>query len=267
MLRILNYRTKDATTTFLTKVCLVSSILFGGVFSTTVQAQESQDEWEFQLAPFFLWGMSIDGESSIDGNVAPMDLDFKDDLMENMSGAFTVHFEARKQKVVLFAEYQYVSVDPSVEASIGPATIKTDIDFAVNSAELGGGYTVHQTDSTRWEILGGLRWQEHDLDVDIEGPDFLPENVKGGDDWSHGFFGGRVTTEVGKNWSFIARGDYGYGGSDNEALHVALMADYRFKNWGSAFIGYRYMKYDYDGGSYTYDAEQQGPQLGVAFYW
>jgi hypothetical protein len=267
MLKNLDYRNKDATIALFGKVNLVSLIFLGSILSCTTQAQETQDEWEFQLAPLFLWGMSLNGESSIDGNVAAMDLDFKDDLLENMAGVFTLHFEARKQKVVLFAEYQYVSVDPDVEASIGPATVNADIDFAVNSAELGGGYTVHQSGSTRWEVLGGLRWQEHDLDVDVEGPDFLPSNIKGGDDWSHGFLGGRVTTEFGENWSFIARGDYGYGGSDNDALHVSLMADYRFKNWGSAFIGYRYMKYDYDGGGYGYDAEQQGPQLGMVIYW
>ncbi len=267
MLKNLDYRNKEATNALLSKACLVLSILLGSILSSTTQAQEARDGWEFQLAPLFLWGMSINGESSIDGNVAPMDLDFKDDLLQNMDGVLTLHFEARKQKVVLFAEYQYVSVNPDVEASIGPATVNADIDFAVNSAELGGGYTVHQSDSTRWEVLGGLRWQEHDLDVDIEGPDFLPSNIKGGDDWSHGFLGGRVTTKLGKNWSFIARGDYGYGGSDNAALHFSMMADYRFTNWGSAFIGYRYMQYDYDSTGYSYDAKQQGPQFGMVIYW
>jgi hypothetical protein len=257
----------SASVTGFVSRALMASMIAGCMLSGTAVAQASEGEWEFQLAPLFLWGMSLNGESSIDGNVAPMDLDFKDDLLENMDGVFTLHFEARKQKVVLFAEYQYVSVNPDVEASIGPATVNADIDFSVNSAELGGGYTVHETGSTRWEVLGGLRWQEHDLDVDVEGPDFLPSNIKGGDDWSHGFLGGRVTTELGKNWSFIARGDYGYGGSDNDVLHFSMIADYRFKNWGSAFIGYRYMQYDYASSHYSYDATQQGPQLGMVIYW
>jgi hypothetical protein len=184
-----------------------------------------------------------------------------------MDGAFTIHFEARKQDLLLFLEYQYVSVDPSIEASIGPVNIKADVDFTVNSAEIGAGYTLLQSDATRWEVLGGVRWQDHDLDVGIEGPEFLPAQIKGGDDWYQGFLGGRVISSVGKNWNLIARGDYGYGGSDNDAWHVSLMADYRFRDWGSAFIGYRYLKVDYEGGSYAYDAEQEGPQLGVAFYW
>ncbi len=36
---------------------------------------------------------------------------------------------------------------------------------------------------------------------------------------------------------------------------------------GSAFIGYRYMNIDFASGSYSYDAEEQGPMLGVSIYW
>lgn len=54
-------------------------------------------------------------------------------------------------------------------------------------------------------------------------------------------------------------GDYGYGDSDNDAWHFNAMVDYHFNDWGSAFIGYRYMKFDYASSGYSYDAEQQGP--------
>ena len=41
------------------------------------------------------------------------------------------------------------------------------------------------------------------------------------------------------------------------------MFDYRFKPWGSAFVGYKWMDYNYDNGGrgldrYAYDAMQQG---------
>lgn len=71
------------------------------------------DEWEFQLAPLFLWGISIDGEATIGTKVAPLDLNFIDDVLENLDTVYTVHFEAHKNKLTLFAEYQYVSLDPS----------------------------------------------------------------------------------------------------------------------------------------------------------
>ncbi|MEH6584901.1 MAG: hypothetical protein V7754_23515, partial [Halioglobus sp.] len=103
--------------------------------------------------PLFLWGMSIDGISAIEGNALPLDLSFNDDVLDNLDTAFSLHFEARKGDLLLFAEYQYVSLDPEFEASIGPAPVSASIDFAVNTVELGGGYTVSSNERTRWEIL------------------------------------------------------------------------------------------------------------------
>jgi len=49
------------------------------------------------------------------------------------------------------------------------------------------------------------------------------------------------------------------------------MFDYRFRDWGSVFLGYRWMDFDYSSGSginhYAYDATQQGPLAGLMFYW
>jgi hypothetical protein len=248
-------------------MAVAALLLTGNFFSAQLQAAESEGEWEFMAAPLFLWGMSIDGDSAIDGNVLPLDLDFRDDVMENLDAVFTLHFAARKDNLLLFAEYQYVSLDPSTEASLGPVNVSSDIDLTVNMAELGAGYTVSYTDATRWELLGGLRWYDHDLEVGIDGPGILPDEIEGGDDWYQGFVGGRVTARLSKNWHLIARGDYGYGDSDNDAWHFNAMADYRFNDWGSAFVGYRYMNIDYASSSYSYDAEQQGPLLGVSIYW
>lgn len=93
----------------------------------------------------------------------------------------------------------------------------------------------------------------------------------GGDDWWHAFLGARVFHSFNDKWSFIGRTDLGYGGSDNKAVNASFMFDYRFRDWGSAFAGYRYLQYDYDNGSssngYAYDAYQQGPLLGLTFYW
>ena len=71
-------------------------------------------------------------------------------------------------------------------------------------------------------------------------------------------------------WSFIGRVDYGAGGSDG-TWGLVGMFDYRFKNWGSVFFGYKWMDFDYSSGSgldrYTYDATQQGPLAGLNFHW
>ncbi|MEH6649008.1 MAG: hypothetical protein V7707_03160 [Motiliproteus sp.] len=57
--------------------------------------------------------MSIKGDSTIDGNTADLDLNFKDDVLDNLAKIITLHFEAQKGDLLLFAEYQYVDLDPT----------------------------------------------------------------------------------------------------------------------------------------------------------
>jgi len=82
-----------------------------------------------------------------------------------------------------------------------------------------------------------------------------------------------MSARLAPNWTFIARADYGVGSGDtNTILNLVGMFDYRFKDWGSLFAGWKYMDYDYDNGKkgldhYAYDASQQGPLLGLNIYW
>ncbi|MEH6650663.1 MAG: hypothetical protein V7707_11610, partial [Motiliproteus sp.] len=165
-------------------------------------------------------------------------------------------------------EYLQAGRSPYTDTKIGPFPVTANVDFNMQMAELGAGYTMAESASARWEVLGGLRWNQHDINVDVKGSWPIPDQmIGGGDEWYQAFVGGRVFTPLADNWTLIARSDVGYGGSDNSAFHLNVMVDYRFQDWGSAFGGYRYMKFDYTSNSYAYDATQQGPMLGVAIYW
>ena len=63
----------------------------------------------------------------------------------------------------------------------------------------------------------------------------------------------------------------GYKSSDNKSVNALGLFDYRYRRWGSFFVGYRYLEVDYDNGTsskqtYFFDGNQQGPVLGVNFY-
>ena len=138
----------------------------------------------------------------------------------------------------------------SVSGSIRPLHIKLDVGFKDTIAEAGVGYWVFGTDRTDWEVIGGARYTRQKLDVSVKnGPDLL--NID--EDWWVGFFG------VGS-------------GETNRIWNLVGMFDYRFRDWGSVFAGYKYMNYDYDNGEngfdrYAYNATQQGPLVGLNFHW
>ena len=236
---------------------------------------DSDNTWKFQLAPLFLWGMSIDGDASIGNATAPLDLNFKDQIFENMEAVYTIYFDAKRNRLSLFTEYQFVDLRPTVE--IGPT--KVDIGFETTMFELGAGYAFSENIKTRWEFIGGARYTKQNIDVDASlnlpslsnGPGLQNINQQGGDSWWHAFFGARIEQKLSERWILAARLDAGYGGSDNSALNGSFLFDYSYKHWGSVFFGYKIMQYDYASGSgndrYAYNATQQGPLLGLNFRW
>ena len=223
-------------------------------------------KWEYTLAPLFLWAQGIEGDSQIGPTTAPLDITFED-AFDNLEATFTIHYEMKRDALTLFAEYQFVELTP---AAVGPMNTELDIDFKDTIGELGAAYWVFGTDRTNWEVIGGARYTKQDLDVSVKnGPDLLSTD----EDWWVGFFGGRFSAQLSKNWSFIGRADFGVGtGKTNQIWNLNAMFDYRFKDWGSVFAGYKWMDYDYENSDkgpshYAYDATQQGPLLGLNFHW
>jgi len=230
-------------------------------------ADETADtsDWEFELSPLFLWGMGISGDSQIGTAVAPLDIEFKD-VLQNLEAVLTVHFEARKDKWTFFTEYQYANMDPSAEVQGSPA--KIDVDYKNTMWELGAAYQVAQYEKTDIELLFGARYTEQQNKTRIKNG---PTLVDVDEAWWDGFVGGRTSTRLSDKWHFVARADVGAGGSDL-VWNLVGFFDYRFKEWGSVFFGYKWLDYDYDNGkkganAYTFDAIQQGPLAGINFHW
>lgn len=244
--------------------CLMNVFILLSSTNAYSSMNEKNNEWQFSLAPLFLWGMNIDGSSQIGPVNAPLQLDFTDDILSNLSAVFTLHFEAVKNDISLFAEYQYVQLEPTTRIPNGP---EVGIDFTIQAAELGASYSVATWGNTDVEPIIGARWAYQDLETQVTNGPIL---VDSSENWWDGFVGVRFWTHFTDVLTLISRGDIGAGGSDF-VWNLSFMLDYKFKNWGSVFAGYRWLDYDYDSGSgvnrYAYDALQQGPLAGIVFHW
>ena len=252
-----------------TPVRLIAAVLLAMAAASSAHAaggNSTNGEWEFQLAPLFLWAQGIEGDSQIGPSRTPLDITFKD-AFDNLEATFTIHYEMKRDALSLFAEYQYVDLAPTAE---GPMGTELNIGFKDTIAELGVGYWVAGTERTDWEVIGGTRYTKQDMSVSVKGG---PKLVNVDESWWVGFFGGRFSADLSKNWTFIGRADFGVGSGDtNRIWNLVGMFDYRFRDWGSVFAGYKWMDYDYDNGElgldrYAYNATQQGPLLGLNFHW
>ncbi|MEH6592892.1 MAG: hypothetical protein V7746_21670, partial [Halioglobus sp.] len=191
---------------------LCGQLAVASVLLASSNLATASDDWEFALSPLFLWGMSINGDATIGEATAPLDLAFKDEILENMEAVLTVHFEARKGIWTFFTEVQYVDLQPTVDISMGPIDAEADITFKNTMFELGAAYTLNESDSTRWEVIGGGRYTDQDVEVDATLSTPLPPpldqvdiDMEGGDDWWHAFLGARVSHSFNEKWSFIGR--------------------------------------------------------------
>ncbi len=54
--------------------------------------ETDQGDWEFSLAPLYLWAVSLEGEVTMRDQTAPLELAFGD-IFDNLAAVFTVHFE------------------------------------------------------------------------------------------------------------------------------------------------------------------------------
>jgi len=253
------------------KIISFSAImLFSVSVCTMTFAEEPSSEtknWEWNLAPFYLWAVSVDGDQTVGSNTGDIKVDFSD-IIDKLEGAFIVNFQGVYQNRWGFIfDYTYLHLSDDDTNSVG---INKDVDLKLNLAELDGFY--------RWNYLKhnfdgriGLRLISMDATVKLEPVSREAGEVK---QWVDPIVGLRWGWHFADQWGLKLSGDMGgFGlGSDFTWQAVGIIHWQPFKH-ASFFGGYRALYIDYDDGSkgsedyYKLDATMHGPIVGVNFRW
>ena len=229
-------------------------------------AQNNNAGWKFELAPF-LWAANVSGEAGLGPINAPLDLDFQDDILENLDFVLTLNFEGKKDgKWGFLSQLTTMKLDPTTQTPAGPL----NVDFKMDLIELGGTYTISRSSNSMIELLGGGRYTAMDLKINPVPPPLGGNPVD--EAWWDAFFGARIRSNFGDSgkWGFIARADIGTGESDfvwNAAAHLT----YRFNRTVTGLLGYRILDYDIENGSgpqrFAFNGDIQGVVAAVIFSW
>lgn len=240
------------------------SVLIVLFICSTVNAGESSDtgDWKFNLAPLYLWAVSIDGDMTVKGTTAPLQIDF-DEIVDNLEALFTVHFEGMHNSGWGFlTDASYINIGDQ-QTTPGQTL---DVDFTTVMVEFAGTYRF-SLGANALDLIGGIRYYDLDTEIDVVG---VPPRIDKSQDWVDAMVGARYTCNFADKWNFKARGDIGLGGSD---LTWNLAGIFKYQPWKnvSLLAGYRYMSIDYEDGSgadlFKYDVTMNGPLLGVNFVW
>lgn len=242
---------------------------------------EEDSKWEFILVPY-LWMTGIDGDATIKGREADVDVSF-DEILDDLDIALLSNFIAKKGRWEFFVQPNYMKLSPEGDVDRKAVTLDADVEMEVLILEFGTFYklgTWGERFPVSLDILGGGRYwhfdNEIDMDIDVSLPNIdsdirREEDVDAENDLIDPFVGLRVGTALTKKVRFNVRGDIGGFDISDDTSDLSWQAIGLFEYDLSQRIvlgaGYRALDIRYETGSGNdkkgMNATIHGPILGV----
>jgi len=239
------------------------------------------DDWEFVAIPY-VWGISIDGNATVEGVKASIDASFGD-IFEKLNIAAMGQFEVRKGRFGAFINPLYASLGS--KNSKGPISVESTgklfgMDFGVyyrvGEWQLGDPASDAPPKVAVEPYIGGRLWS-------VEGKLKFKRlsNISESETWVDPIIGVRTLWDITSNWNLVVQGDVGGFGVASDLTWQALgLAGYRFglfsEDDANVLLGYRALYDDYSTGSFrgkltgkkrdkfALDATLHGPVIGLA---
>jgi len=233
------------------------------VGSSSLFAADSgkESDWDYG-ATIYLWGANITANTA-GSSTDPIPF-YK--LLDNLQMAFMGGFEARKDKLSLFADLIYLDVKTKKTNPVGPGDgIETNGSVELTSWIFTPQvrYALVDDEKSRFELVAGLRYLDLSTAAKINVEDNpILDAEKSGSDWD-GIIGARWVINLNEKWFVPLYADVGAGGSDSTWQALGGIG-YRFKRV-EAMLAYRHLQYSFDGDTLLDNMVIKGPMGGVTF--
>lgn len=226
-------------------------------------------KWSFSVSTY-LWVPAQDGTVGVRGRKADVDMsvgDMFDAIFDNFNGAAIAHVEGKYDRLSLFIDAMYISLENEVTIQ-GPVEQRGgDVKLDQGIFELGAAFAVLERDAIgeskayfTLEPIFGARLYYLDLEIDPDNFD-----TRSGDEfWGDGFIGLRGRLAFNETLALVARGDIGAGGSEF-AWNTLGGLEVSIARWFSLTAGYKALGVDYSDDGVTYDMIQHGPFFAMTF--
>lgn len=225
--------------------------------SIPAAAEDSaQKDWQWRLAPLYLWGVNISGDQTIGRATVPLELDFSD-IFSNLEAVFTANIEGMYDKRWGFlVDISYIDI----KGDQGPLSIK----FQNTLVGVDGLYRF-MSGEHNLDLLFGLRYTDQETSIE-------PTSLNISQDWIDPVIGGRWLWDFADDWALVVRGDVGgFGVGSDFTWHALGLVEWQPFMYVSFVGGYRALYQDYEDGSgstlFKYKATLHGPLLGVNIKW
>jgi hypothetical protein len=241
-------------------ILMVVAVIVAVGAAAPASAQSQSDEWQFQIAPLYLWAVSIDGTMTLKGRFdQDFGVDFAD-AFDNLEATFPVHFEASKGRWGILADVNYLNLSGSQEINTPGGEAGVDVKNLI--LEGAAGYSFAES----WWVIAGVRYLDFEAGIGFV-LDIAPE-IEVSESVTDFFAGLMWRPKLGERWTFGARFDVGAGGS-NLVWNGSALLDYRLGKWAAIFAGYRHLDYDFESSDADVEVDMSlsGPVVAFRFFW
>jgi hypothetical protein len=230
-------------------------------------ASTGDDGWQFQLAPYaWLAGQSGTVATTPPLPPADIDIDFYDDVVGNINGAFMLVGEARKDRfgVVLDAVYTNIEIEDPTPGPVFTLLDSKTWSWIVSAA---GFYRLVGKEKGFIDLMGGVRYWSVDSKLTLTEGLLPSRSIANEENWFDPIIGFKGLAPLGDSRFFVSGfvliGGFGVG--SDFMWDANLNLGYQWTETFSTVFGYRYLDVDYEDGNFLYDVAQAGLILGLSW--
>jgi len=187
------------------------------------------------------------------------------DIFHSLKFALIGVVEARKNKLVVLADTEYVSLEDD-RATPGPLFGGVNAKFKIFIFDPEVGYRVYENPDTgsSLDVLGGARVWHLSTDFTFTPGILAGTQVDASRTWVDGVGGVRGKVALSKKTFVTARADMGGGGS-KFTYQLFGGFGYSIKPNIALIGGYRVLDVNYEKKGFVYNTNQRGPIVGLGF--
>jgi opacity protein-like surface antigen len=216
--------------------------------------------WEVRTA-LYGWGTMLEGDVTLRGIDAPVDVSFGD-ILNNLDYAVMGVVEVGRGKWSFLTDLFLAQL--SADASSG------NLDFDVQLNQFIGNFVITRNiindPRTRFDVFAGARVNSMDMDLDIETNRLGTFSGSQDKTWVDPVIGARFQRELSDRFFVRALADIGGFGVSSDLTWQALAAlGYHINDAASVALGYRGLGTDYEAGDFGYDVISHGVIIGFEY--
>jgi len=240
-----------------------------GRVSSHLVAPDDEGGWETTITPY-LWTMGLDGDITIKGNTASMDVGFTD-LLRSLDYGGQVHIETRRGDWAFFVNPSFFAL--SEDGNLGPIGLEGDLSILLGEAGVMHRVGEWQTDEGRaaeLDLLAGIRHMNVDatLNLSAPGPMGIGTKLAADKGWTDPIVGARYIRPLSESARLMVQGDVGgFGVGSDFTWNLMALVSHEQGDGQRLWFGYRILDIDYSDGSGTSQFALDAQMRGLLFGW